>query len=91
MIKKMDEIRERFSHQKIQSQETLKRHKEIETRLLEFEKAQREQEEDEKRQSKSTTRNTTKITAKSGRIPAKTQGCVGAIIKQVPPEFKAFL
>src|SRR4051812_22007262 len=48
MMKKMDDIEKDLTIKKL-SPETLKRHKEIETRLLEFEKAQREQDQDEKR------------------------------------------
>jgi hypothetical protein len=52
MLKKMDEIEKDLASKKL-TPEMLKRHKEIETRLLDFDKAKREQEEDEKRQSKS--------------------------------------
>ncbi|HQG38128.1 MAG TPA: hypothetical protein PLK15_03280, partial [Chitinophagales bacterium] len=52
MIKKMDDVEKDLMTKKL-SPETLKRQKEIETRLLEFDKAKREQEEDDKRQSKS--------------------------------------
>jgi len=52
MIKKMDEVEKDLMTKKL-TPETLKRQKEIETRLLEFDKAKREQEEDDKRQSKS--------------------------------------
>jgi len=52
MIQKMDDIEKDLVTKKL-TNETIKRQKEIETRLLEFEKAKRDQEEDDKRQSKS--------------------------------------
>ena len=52
MMQKMDEIEKDLVTKKL-TNETIKRQKEIETRLLEFEKAKRDQEEDDKRQSKS--------------------------------------
>ncbi len=50
MMKKMDDLEKELAIKRL-SPEALKRHKEIETRLLEMEKAQREQDQEEKRQS----------------------------------------
>ncbi|MCB0507007.1 MAG: DUF4175 domain-containing protein [Bacteroidetes bacterium] len=52
MIKKMDDLEKELAMKKL-SNNAIKRQQEIQTRLLEFEKAQREQQEDNQRQSKS--------------------------------------
>ena len=88
MIKKMDDIEKDLVTKKLSS-ETLKRHKEIETRLLEFEKAQRDQEEDDKRQSKSAIEIPRKLPPNLEEYLQKRKSAM-ELYQTVPPNLKPF-
>ena len=88
MMKKIDEIYKDFVTKKLSS-ETLKRHKEIETRLLEFEKAQRNQEEDDKRQSKSAIEIPRKLPPNLEEYLQKRKAAL-ELYQTVPPNLKPF-
>lgn len=88
MMKKMDEIEKDLVTKKLSS-ETLKRHKEIETRLLEFEKAQRNQEEDDKRQSKSAIEIPRKLPPNLEEYLQKRKAAL-ELYQTVPPNLKPF-
>ena len=88
LMQKMDDVEKDLVTKKL-SQETLKRHKEIETRLLEFDKAQREQDEDEKRQSKSTIDIPRKLPPSLEEYIQKRKASL-ELFKQVPPNLTPF-
>jgi len=88
MIKKMDDLEKEFAKKKMNT-ETLKRQKEIETRLLEFEKAQREQQEDDKRQSKSAIEIPKKLPPNLDEYLQKRKAAL-ELYKTVPPNLKPF-
>ncbi|MBP6323527.1 MAG: hypothetical protein KA322_00715, partial [Chitinophagales bacterium] len=88
MIKKMDEIEKDLVTKKL-NPETLKRHKEIETRLLEFEKAKRDQEEDDKRQSKSAIEIPRKSPPNLEEYLQKRKAAL-ELYQTVPPDLKPF-
>ena len=88
MIKKMDEIEKDLVTKKL-NPETLKRHKEIETRLLEFEKAKRDQEEDDKRQSKSAIEIPRKLPPNLEEYLQKRKAAL-ELYQTVPPDLKPF-
>ena len=88
MIKKMDDLEKELAKKKLSS-ESLKRHKEIETRLLELEKAQRDQEEDEKRQSKSAIEIPRKLPPNLQEYLQKRKSAL-ELYKTVPPNLKPF-
>ncbi|HND82202.1 MAG TPA: hypothetical protein PKY54_02595 [Chitinophagales bacterium] len=88
MIKKMDELERELATKKLSS-ESLKRHKEIETRLLELEKAQRNQEEDEKRQSKSAIEIPRKLPPNLEDYLQKRKSAL-ELYQTVPPNLKPF-
>ena len=88
MIKKMDDIEKELVKKKL-SGETLKRHKEIETRLLELEKAQRDQEEDDKRQSKTAIEIPRKLPPNLEEYLQKRKAAL-ELYQTVPPNLKPF-
>lgn len=88
MIQKMDEFEKELAKKKL-STETLKRQKEIETRLLEFEKAQRNQEEDNKRQSNSAIEIPKKLPPNLEDYLQKRKAAL-ELYKTVPPNLKPF-
>jgi hypothetical protein len=88
MMKKMDDVEKELTTKKL-SQETLKRHKEIETRLLEFEKAQREQDQDEKRQSKTASETQRKLPPNLEEYLQKRKSAL-ELYQTVPPDLKPF-
>ncbi len=88
MIKKMDDIEKDLVTKKLTT-ETMKRHKEIETRLLEFEKAQRDQQEDEKRQSKTAIEIPRKLPANLEEYLQKRKSAL-ELYQTVPPNLKPF-
>jgi hypothetical protein len=88
MIKKMDEIEKDLVTKKL-NPETLKRHKDIETRLLEFEKAKRDQEEDDKRQSKSAIEIPRKLPPNLEEYLQKRKAAL-ELYQTVPPDLKPF-
>ncbi|MFN8296534.1 MAG: DUF4175 family protein [Chitinophagales bacterium] len=88
MIKKMDDIEKELVKKKLSS-ETLKRHKEIETRLLELEKAQRDQEEDDKRQSKTAIEIPRKLPPNLEEYLQKRKAAL-ELYQTVPPNLKPF-
>jgi hypothetical protein len=88
MMKKMDDVEKDLVTKRL-SQETLKRHKEIETRLLEFEKAQREQDQDEKRQSKTAQEMPRKLPPALEEYLQKRKSAL-ELYQSVPPDLKPF-
>ncbi len=88
MMKKMDEIEKELAVKRL-SKESLQRHKEIQTRLLEFEKAQRDQEEDEKRQSKSGIEIARKLPPSLEEYLQKRKSAL-EIYQTVPPSMRPF-
>lgn len=88
MIQKMDDVEKDLAVKRL-SQETLERHKEIETRLLEFEKAQREQDQDEKRQSKTATDIPRKLPPALEEYLQKRKSAL-EIYQSVPPDLRPF-
>lgn len=88
MMKKMDEVEKQLASKRL-SKETLQRHKDIQTRLLEFDKAQRDQEEDEKRQSKSGIEIARKLPPNLEEYLQKRKSAL-EIYQTVPPSLRPF-
>ena len=88
MIKKMDDLEKELANKKI-STESIKRQKEIETRLLELEKAQRNQEEDNKRQSNAAIEIPRKLPPNLEEYLQKRKAAL-ELYKTVPPNLKPF-
>jgi hypothetical protein len=88
MIKKMDEIEKELMNKRL-STETIKRQKEIETRLLEFEKAKRDQEEDDKRQSKTAIEVPRKLPPNLEEYLQKKKAAL-ELYQTIPPNLKPF-
>ena len=87
-IKKMDDLEKELANKKI-STESIKRQKEIETRLLELEKAQRNQEEDNKRQSNAAIEIPRKLPPNLEEYLQKRKAAL-ELYKTVPPNLKPF-
>ena len=88
LIKKMDQSETDIINKKI-TQQTLNRQKDIETRLLESEKAMRQQEEDEKRKAE-TARDVAKVVPKELEQYMKTKQKQTELIRTVPPSLSPF-
>jgi len=88
MMQKMDDVEKDLVTKKL-TNETIKRQKEIETRLLEFEKAKREQDEDDKRQSKSAIEIPRKLPPNLEEYLQKRKSAM-ELYQTVPPNLKPF-
>lgn len=88
MIKKMDDIERELASKKL-SAGTIKRQKEIETRLLELEKAKRDQDEDDKRQSKTAIEVPRKLPPNLEEYLQKRKAAM-ELYQTVPPNLKPF-
>lgn len=88
LIKKMDQSETDIINKQI-TQQTLNRQKEIETRLLESEKAMRQQEEDEKRKAE-TARDVPKTAPKELEEYVKNKQRQTELIRTVPPSLSPF-
>ncbi len=88
LMQQMEDLEKDLITKKLTA-ETLKRQKEIETRMLELDKAQREQEEDDKRQSKSGIEIPRKLPASLEEYLQKRKSAM-ELYKSVPPDLKPF-
>jgi len=88
VLNKMEENEKELMMKKL-TPETIKRQKEIETRLLEYEKAEREQGEEEKRQSKTAQEVPRKLPPALEEFLQKHKSAM-EMYKTVPPNLKPF-
>lgn len=88
LMKKMDDLEKDLALKNL-SNETLNRHKEIETRLLEYEKAKREQDEDEQRESKTAQELPAKLPPALEEFLQKRKATLEQY-RTVPPDLKPF-
>jgi hypothetical protein len=88
LMQKMDDLEKDLALKNL-SNETLNRHKEIETRLLEFDKAKKEQDEDNQRQSKTAQDLPAKFPPALEDFLQKRKATL-ELYRTVPPDLKPF-
>jgi hypothetical protein len=88
LMQKMDDLEKDLALKNL-SNETLNRHKEIETRLLEYDKAKREQNEDDKRESKTAQELPAKLPPALEEFLQKRKATL-ELYRTVPPDLKPF-
>jgi hypothetical protein len=88
LMQKMDDLEKDLALKNL-TNETLNRHKDIETRLLEYDKAKREQDEDEKRESKTAQELSKKLPPALEDFMQKRKATLEQY-RTVPPDLKPF-